>query len=33
MELQTARDTTAGPEQPMGDREAHAADRVAEAPT
>jgi membrane protein len=33
MELQTAKDTTAGPEKPMGDREAHAADHVAEAPT
>jgi membrane protein len=33
MELQTAKDTTAGPEKPMGEREAHAADRVAEAPT
>jgi membrane protein len=32
MELQTAKDTTAGPEQPMGDREAHAADHVAESP-
>jgi membrane protein len=31
MELQTAKDTTAGPEKPMGDREAHAADHVAEA--
>jgi membrane protein len=30
MELQTAKDTTAGPEKPMGDREAHAADHVAE---
>jgi membrane protein len=30
MELQTAKDTTAGPEQPLGDREAHAADHVAE---
>jgi membrane protein len=32
MELQTARDTTAGPEQPMGERQAHAADHVAAAP-
>ena len=32
MELQTAKDTTKGPEQPMGDRDAHAADHVAEAP-
>ena len=32
MELQTARDTTAGPEQPLGERDAHAADHVAEAP-
>jgi membrane protein len=32
MELQTARDTTAGPEKPLGDREAHAADHVAESP-
>ena len=31
MELQTAKDTTAGPEQPLGEREAHAADHVAEA--
>jgi membrane protein len=31
MELQTAKDTTAGPTKPMGDREAHAADHVAEA--
>jgi membrane protein len=31
MELQTAKDTTKGPEQPMGDRDAHAADHVAEA--
>jgi membrane protein len=30
MELQTAKDTTAGPEQPLGDRDAHAADHVAE---
>jgi membrane protein len=26
MELQTAKDTTAGPEQPLGERDAHAAD-------
>jgi membrane protein len=32
MELQTARDTTAGPERPLGEREAHAADHVAAAP-
>jgi membrane protein len=32
MELQTARDTTAGPQQPMGERQAHAADHVAAAP-
>ena len=32
MELQTAKDTTAGPTKPMGDRDAHAADHVAEAP-
>jgi membrane protein len=31
MELQTARDTTAGPEKPLGERDAHAADHVAEA--
>jgi membrane protein len=31
MELQTARDTTAGPEQPLGEREAYAADHVAAA--
>ena len=31
MELQTAKDTTAGPEQPLGERDAHAADHVAEA--
>jgi membrane protein len=31
MELQTAKDTTAGPTRPMGDRDAHAADHVAEA--
>ena len=30
MELQTAKDTTAGPTRPMGDRDAHAADHVAE---
>jgi membrane protein len=29
MELQTAKDTTAGPEQPLGERDAHAADHVA----
>jgi membrane protein len=33
MELQTAKDTTAGPTRPMGDRDAQAADHVAEAPT
>jgi membrane protein len=32
MELQTAKDTTAGPEKPMGERQAHAADHVATAP-
>ena len=32
MELQTARDTTAGPTKPMGERDAHAADHVAESP-
>jgi len=32
MELQTARDTTAGPERPLGERQAHAADHVAAAP-
>jgi membrane protein len=32
MELQTAKDTTKGPEQPMGERGGHAADHVAEAP-
>jgi membrane protein len=32
MELQTAKDTTAGATKPMGDRDAHAADHVAEAP-
>jgi membrane protein len=31
-ELQTARDTTTGPERPMGERDAHAADHVAAAP-
>jgi membrane protein len=31
LELQTAKDTTAGPEQPLGERDAHAADHVAEA--
>jgi membrane protein len=31
MELQTAKDTTAGPEKPLGERDAHAADHVAEA--
>jgi membrane protein len=30
MELQTARDTTGGPARPMGERDAHAADHVAE---
>jgi membrane protein len=30
LELQTAKDTTAGPEQPLGERDAHAADHVAE---
>jgi hypothetical protein len=33
MELQTAKDTTAGPTKPMGERDAHAADHMAEAPT
>ena len=33
MELQTARDTTKGPEEPMGERGGHAADHVAESPT
>jgi membrane protein len=33
MELQTAKDTTAGPDKPMGDRDAHAADHVAESPS
>jgi membrane protein len=32
MELQTARDTTSGPEKPLGERQAHAADHVAAAP-
>jgi membrane protein len=32
MELQTAKDTTAGPERPLGERQAHAADHVATAP-
>jgi membrane protein len=32
MELQTAKDTTSGPTRPMGDRDAHAADHVAESP-
>jgi membrane protein len=32
MELQTARDTTAGPSKPMGERQAHAADHLAESP-
>ena len=32
MELQTARDTTKGPEQPMGQRGGHAADHVAASP-
>jgi membrane protein len=32
MELQTARDTTKGPEQPMGERGGHAADHIAESP-
>jgi membrane protein len=32
MELQTARDTTTGPERPLGERDAHAADHVAAAP-
>src|SRR5215211_5153338 len=32
MELQTAKDTTKGPEQPMGERGGHAADHVAESP-
>jgi membrane protein len=33
MELQTAKDTTTGPTRPMGERDAHAADHVAESPT
>ena len=33
MELQTAKDTTKGPEQPMGERGGHAADHVAESPS
>jgi membrane protein len=33
MELQTAKDTTKGPDQPMGERGGHAADHVAESPT
>jgi len=32
MELQTAKDTTTGPEKPMGERGGHAADHVAESP-
>ena len=32
MELQTAKDTTKGPRQPMGERGGHAADHVAESP-
>ena len=32
MELQTARDTTAGPSRPMGERRARAADHLAESP-
>jgi membrane protein len=32
MELQTAKDTTKGPEEPMGERGGHAADHVAESP-
>jgi membrane protein len=32
MELQTAKDTTAGPERPLGERQAHAADHIAAAP-
>jgi membrane protein len=31
LELQTTKDTTAGPEKPLGERDAHAADHVAEA--
>jgi membrane protein len=33
MELQTAKDTTAGPTKPLGERDAQAADHVAEAAT
>jgi membrane protein len=33
MELQTAKDTTKGPEKPMGERGGHAADHVAESPS
>jgi len=32
MELQTAKDTTAGPEKPLGERDAHAADHIAQSP-
>jgi membrane protein len=32
LELQTRKDTTTGPEKPLGEREAYAADRVAESP-
>jgi len=32
MELQTRKDTTRGPDKPMGERDAHAADHVAETP-
>jgi membrane protein len=32
LELQTRKDTTTGPEKPMGERDAFAADKVAEAP-
>jgi membrane protein len=32
MELQTVRDTTKGPEEPMGERGGHAADHVAQSP-
>ena len=32
MELQTAKDTTAGPSRPMGERAAHAADHLSESP-
>jgi membrane protein len=32
MELQTVKDTTKGPQQPMGERGGHAADHVAESP-